>query len=93
MGTFPTKRNQSEVIRAFIAGDPGQVSNLLTDGTTIWSYGDHWPLAVKLDEHAAALNADHYSVTTSKHRTMVSGALARAGYAIQDATLREMKGW
>ncbi len=91
MATFPSKRNQSEVIRAFLDGSSGQTSNLLTDGTTIWSYGDHWPLAIKTGERDVLVNVERYSMTTSHHRTAVTCSLVRHGYALQDATLAEMR--
>lgn len=68
---------------------PAQANSIYHSGRTIYSYGPHWPLAVKLDERRVLLNQDRYSMTTSHHRSLVAGCLIRAGWTIIDCTKAE----
>ncbi len=48
-------------------------------GDVIYSYGPHWPIAVRKGNQAF-INGDKYSVTTSKHTSLVAGQLAIEGF-------------
>ena len=60
----------NEVAEAWQQHHAAQGSNMYTDGTTIWSYGEHFPMAWH-DGRRAYVNKDRYSVTTSKHQRYV----------------------
>lgn len=81
--------------QAFARGEPAQNSNgqLYTDGRTVWSYGSHWPLAHWANDGKLYMNADRYSVTTSKHRTFIIGGLVSTGAHISRALYAEGRGW
>lgn len=82
--------NNRQVAHAFAAGSgPTQGSNLYHDNRVCYSYGSHWPLAVKLDDSRVLVNNDRYSATTSKHRSYVAGALAVEGWQIIASDLAE----
>lgn len=85
------KATNRAVAQDFASGQQSsaQANNLYHSGRTIYSYGPHWPLAVKLDDKRVLLNQDRYSMTTSHHRSLVAGALIRAGWTIIDSTKAE----
>jgi hypothetical protein len=77
MTTRTTNRN---VAAAFAKGQAATSNNkqLFTDGRVIYSYGHHWPIAIR-HNGTVYVNEDRYSMTTSKHTGMVRAALAYAG--------------
>lgn len=46
----------------------GKAHNIYIDGHTLYSYGKHFPMAVRLTPDVYAWNEDRYSVTTSKQQ-------------------------
>lgn len=64
--------SQHELIERFKDGaTSGRASNLFIDGDVAYSYGRHFPLAVRRDwgaEIAYLINGDHYSNTTTQHQ-------------------------
>lgn len=72
--------------QAFARREAATNSNgqLFTDGRTIWSYGSHWPLAMWGRDGKLYMNADRYSVTTSKHRSFVINGLTSTGAHITE---------
>lgn len=56
----------------------GKLTPLFIEGDTIYSYGKHFPLARRNADGTFWVNPDKYSVTTSKHQSMVRGAIARS---------------
>lgn len=54
-------------------------TSLYFDGNTIYSYGTHFPVGKivenKRGEKAYLFNPDFYSVSTSKHQSVVDGAI------------------
>lgn len=87
------KSNTRAVAQAFARdqAEPSTANSVFHVGGVIYSYGQHWPLAVKLDDKRVLLNNDRYSTTTSHHRSAVAGALAMAGWTIIDSTLAECR--
>lgn len=79
-----------EVCEAFVDGtrntDPKK--NLYIARGVLYSYGEHWPLAIWHDGYIY-LNCARYSVTTGKHRSQVIAALDGREYV--GATLEQMK--
>jgi hypothetical protein len=74
------KMNNIDVIEHFVKGKRNwdskvlKGSNLFIDKNTIYSYGYHFPIAVRLndvDGFKFIWNKDKYSVTTSKHQSQV----------------------
>jgi len=53
-------------------------SNVYYDGNTIYSHGSHFPLAT-LYKGFALVNSNRYSVSSSRHKNIVWGALYNAG--------------
>ena len=74
----------SEVARTFVNGGVDKGSNMfieqITDNcTAIYSYGKHFPMAVRIIEFGQPkyfVNMDKYSISTSKHQSYVSGELS-----------------
>lgn len=81
--------NNTQISEAFAKGKTtGHGSNIFIDGTTIFSYGYHFPIARitdKKDENGktiALFTNRGYSNSTAKHKNHVWGALNREGYRI-----------
>ena len=53
----------------------GRASNVFFYGKTIYSYGEHFPLAKFEKQNVVLMNSNRYSVSTSKHHSIVLGAL------------------
>src|SRR5436190_10333014 len=73
--------NKKDVIRDFISQKArrngcveGRTDHLFYEGRTLYSYGHHFPLAVRLAEGLYLKNGDKYSVTTAKHQSAVQQA-------------------
>jgi hypothetical protein len=63
--------NHATIIKRFSEGKTsGTASNLFIEGDTLYSYGHHFPLLVRMP-WGNLRNADKYSVTTSGHQNMV----------------------
>ena len=64
-----------EVMSAYVKGEKGPHSNyqrnIFFKDNIIYSYGTHFPLAMKLKCGTYLINGDHYSVTTSKHQSKI----------------------
>ena len=79
----PKKRQKTvfgqEVYSAFISGEYPKGKNysnetVFFEGDTIYSYGYHFPMAIKMNGFYL-VNADVYSNTTSKHQSNLRSAL------------------
>jgi hypothetical protein len=64
-----------EVAVKWLIGENAYGSHFFTDGRVIYSYGLHFPLAYRFDDRVILLNEEKYSVTTSKHTTLVKQAI------------------
>ncbi len=57
--------------------------NLFADGSVIYSYGSHFPVAIRTESPSGALvffvNSDTYSVSTTRHQGEVRGAIRGLG--------------
>jgi len=53
----------------------GRASNVFFYGKTIYSYGEHFPLAKFEKKNVVLMNSNTYSVSTSKHQSIVLRAL------------------
>lgn len=59
-----------EVAQAWWQGKSATTKHMLTDGTTIWSYGEHFPIAWRRGTRVY-YNDDKYSNSTSQHQSYV----------------------
>ncbi|HBI47504.1 MAG TPA: hypothetical protein DDX93_02080 [Smithella sp.] len=63
--------NHKTVVQRFSEGKNHRGSRIFAEGNTLYSYGRHFPLAVRRGEEGQEwylLNGDKYSVSTSKHQ-------------------------
>jgi len=60
----------------------GVGSNLYIHGYAIYSYGQHFPIAYKLNYPYVLFNKHKYSQTTSRHQSMVRRWLLANGWKI-----------
>lgn len=56
------------------------------DGPTLYSYGRHFALGHIMPDGAALLNADSYSISTSKHQTQTRRAVRGVAYSVPNLT-------
>ncbi len=64
--------SHAEVIAKFSKGaTKGKGSNVFIEGNTVYSYGKHFPLLVRMP-WGLLQNADKYSVSTAKHQRLAS---------------------
>ena len=79
----------SQVAEAFASGDTtGNSNNLFiekrgNDSTVIFSYGYHFPIAIKTSDLFSFFNIDGYSQTTACHKGLVKRALEAEGIEIE----------
>lgn len=73
------KMKNKEVAEMFAQGKRKcETKHLFIEGNTIYSYGKHFPIAIRLwDGYAFKYiwNSDKYSVTTSRHQSLVLNAI------------------
>lgn len=79
----------SAVANEFASGaTEGRTENLFIEGDVIYSYGHHFPIAVRLEGSdggtAFLFNKDGYSNTTARHKNLVLSAIR--GEIIQSDT-------
>jgi hypothetical protein len=68
------KNNQ--VAEAFARGQDAKGGNMFCEGSAIYSYGYHFPIAFRIGYRKYLFNRDGYSNTTGKHKSYVRRALA-----------------
>lgn len=75
--------NHDEVIQAYFNNEPGphNAKTLFFEGDILYSYGHHFPLAIRLPGGFYLLNGDGYSVTTRCHQSKVQSAAPAGNYA------------
>lgn len=56
------------------------------DGPTLYSYGRHFALGHIMPDGAALLNADSYSISTSKHQSQTRRAVRGVAYSVPNLT-------
>ena len=82
---------QREVAEAFASGDvKGEASNLYIDGNKIFSYGEHYCIALRLNDNTALFNEDGYSPSTERHKNYVKAYLEQWGYEIYPVSTKEL---
>ncbi len=65
-----------ELVKAFIEGKTAlKGSNTFIKGNVLYSYGEHFPMALRLDNDGDfffVVNSDKYSHSTSRHQSYLS---------------------
>lgn len=61
------------------------------NSTVIYSYGYHFPMAIRTSDSFAFVNSSKYSRTTSCHQGLVKRALQLEGIETEDKTTTELK--
>lgn len=76
--------SNKEVAERFAEGySEGNSGNMFIEGNILYSYGHHFPLAVRLGR-VAILNIEPYSHTTAIHRSHARSALLGQGFQIYE---------
>lgn len=66
-------KSHNAVVQGFKNGKAYKGSNIFSEGNILYSYGRHFPLAVRragINKSYVLLNADKYSNTTSRHQSL-----------------------
>jgi len=79
--------SHDDVAIAWRNGSKATGSRMYTDGTTIFSYGEHFPIAT-YRQGVILFNDDKYSSSTSKHQSIVS---SHCNGAVYNCTTKEIK--
>lgn len=61
------------------------------EGDTIYSFGYHFPIAMRTGERMAVFNTDKFSNTTSKQQREIRSALESKGFEIREVNTQELK--
>ena len=81
--------NIKQLMAAFVKGArKGKAASVYIEGDTIYSYGRHFPLAVRT-ANGFLVNKDKYSVTTSKQQGYLKYELL--GLPVAFGTTEELK--
>lgn len=68
--------SNSELAKRFADGKTtGKANSMFIEGRAIFSYGFHFPIALRLSNGNYLFNTDKYSVSTSKHQSNVLSKL------------------
>jgi len=83
-GRIPHVSGHRDVVNQWVGGDKAQGSRVFSTGDVIWSYGYHFPMAIRDRENKVVyVNTSKYSQSTSKHQSYTrsgAGALQDVGY-------------
>lgn len=85
-----------QVVDMFVRNDAGDLngSSLMYLEGTLYSYGTHWPLAVRIntvDGNTVVINKTKRGQTTTAHLNILTQALNAANIRYGSAELEEMK--
>lgn len=65
-----------DLAKSFASGaTSGKGSRMFIEGNIIYSYGTHFPIAMRLPFNRFLFNTDKYSSSTSKHQSYVMSAI------------------
>jgi hypothetical protein len=78
---------------AFLKGESFKKNNIIVANDTIYSYGRHFPMAVKIAGDRIAVSTEKYSVTTSRHQSALFSTLRSAGYAPTEEMIGKAEVW
>jgi len=77
--------------RFAIGSTKGKAKNMFIEDNTIYSYGQHWPIAVRMDEKNALVNTQRYSISTTRQTDDVYGALENKNFRIWECNQDEIE--
>lgn len=83
--------SHEEVAEAWGMGDKATGSRMYTDGTTIFSYGSHFPIAIKIGFRKILFNTDRYSNSTTHHQNYVKREALDRDWKIIECTTSEIQ--
>ena len=63
--------SNDDVARAFSCGRSLTAGNMFSEGDVVYSYGYHFPIAIRLGGGKYLFNKDGYSSTTGCHKSLV----------------------
>ena len=69
-------RNYDLALRFASGKTTGTGSHIFIEGNTIYSYGYHFPIAIRLKDNIYLFNSRGYSFTTLKHKSYIKTALS-----------------
>lgn len=85
----------TEVANAFVAEKPKKCRQMFTDGKVVYSWGEHWPLSVKVITTEAKqiyfINVEKYSSSTANHLRHVIGAISSHSNLMIEVHTAEIK--
>lgn len=81
-----------QVADHFVSKDTGDLygSNLFVQGDVLYSFGLHWPIAVRQGD-VVVINATKRSKSSTVHVGLITSALTLAGQAFRMSTMDEVK--
>jgi hypothetical protein len=84
----------SQIAERFAEGATrGKGSNMFIDGNTIYSYGYHFPIAIRV-EGGYLWNRNSYSNSTAKHKNHVAHAIGyKTLISLNTECMRELSGY
>lgn len=84
-----------DVAEAFAEGKrEGKGNSMFIDGNTIYSYGNHFPMAIRIwdgDTYKFIWNSDKYSATTSRHQGYVFRAIGGKDKILKEVNTQQME--
>lgn len=81
-----------EIVEAYANGKEfGQANSIFIGGKAIYSYGSHFPMALRKNGNEYLINTDKYSRTTSKHQSQLRQALSKAQATLINSTTQELR--
>jgi len=86
-----------DVIEAFAQGKrEGKTKHLFIEGNVLYSYGYHFPIAIRLwevDTYKYIINSDRYSMTTSRHQNALIRAIGGKKNIIKEVPTDRMENY
>lgn len=84
-----------QLIESFVEGaDSGHANNLFIEGDVLYSYGHHFPLAYRTYDGESTIfivNIDKYSVTTSRHQSLLRSRLINPFFEVIPSSCYDLK--
>jgi hypothetical protein len=69
----------NDIINDFVnTENQTKTNNVFIEKRAIYSYGYHFPMALKLSNNVFILNKDGYSMTTSRHKNALKRAIGNS---------------
>ena len=86
------KMKNSDLAESFAQGaTSGKGNHVFISGNVIYSYGYHFPIAIRTGSNTALFNTSGYSHTTAVHKGNVKRALQSAGFTLIGKSTDELQ--